>query len=281
MITPDDVTGAVSVGIPPTTGPTLSVVMPTKNCLALVERSLPALAFADEIVVVDMFSTDGTAEFVRATPRTTLIQRNGYIEENVNVGIDAAHGDWVYLADSDEIPTPALQREMRDVIANAPADVQGYYIPNAVYWSGQQLRYGPQYDEKSKVPGERFRRRLFRRGAARFAAETYHEDLSTTGEWGYLTNRYDHYTIPNLARWFEKSNFYTSGDADRTDCSQMSIPLLGIKMVVLPIKEFLVFYFKRRGYKDGVLGVVTCGCYAMYKFMQTAKYWEQRVHRDD
>jgi glycosyltransferase involved in cell wall biosynthesis len=260
---------------------TLSVVMPTKNCLGLVRASLPSLAFADEIVVVDMFSTDGTAEYVRATPRTKLIQRDGYIEENVNVGIDAAIGDWIYLADSDEIPTPELQREMRAVIEDAPPAVNGYYIPNAVYWSGQQLRYGPQYDPKAKVPGERFRRRLFRRGSARFAAETYHEDLSTTGEWGYLTHRYDHYTIPTLSRWFEKTNFYTTGDAERIDCSRMSIPLLGLKMIVLPLKEFLVFYLKRRGYKDGVLGIVTCGSYAATKFMQQAKLWEQRIHRDD
>lgn len=266
---------------PPLKPVTLSVVMPTKNCLDLVRMTLPALAFADEVVVVDMFSTDGTAEYVRSTPNAKLIQRDGYIEENVNVGIDAASGDWTFLADSDEVPTPELQREIRDVIVSAPPEIRGYYVPNAVYWSGQQLRYGPQYDPKAKIPGERFRRRLFRRGVARFAAETYHEDLSTSGEWGYLTHRYDHYTIPNLARWFEKANFYTTGDADRIDCSQMSIGRLGFNMVWLPVKVFLAFYFKRRGYKDGALGVVTCGCYAVNTFMQQVKFWEKRIHRDD
>ncbi len=260
---------------------TLSVVMPTKNCIDLLRMTLPTLDFADEIVVVDMFSTDGSAEYVRETPRTKLIQRDGYIEENVNVGIDNASGDWIYLADSDEVPTPELRREMREAIASAPPHVHGFYLPNAVYWSGQMLRYGPQYDPKSKVPGERFRRRLFRRGSARFAAETYHEDLSTSGEWGYLTHRYDHYSVPRLARWFEKANFYTTGDADRTDCSKMSTTWLGFKMVWLPVKVFLVFFFKRRGYKDGALGVVTCGSYAMNAFMQQAKYWEKRVHGTD
>jgi hypothetical protein len=61
----------------------------------------------------------------------------------------------------------------------------------------------------------------------------------------------------------------------------MSIRGLGFKMVWLPIKVFLVFFFKRRGYKDGTLGVVTCGSYAVNAFMQQAKYWEKRVHHGD
>ncbi len=252
--------------------------MPTKDCLDLVRASLPALDFADEIVVVDMFSTDGTAEFVRATPRARLIQRHGYIEENVNAGIDAASGDWIFLCDSDEIPTPELRAEMRTAIAAASPDVNGFFVPNAVYWSGEMLRYGPQYDPDARVPGERFRRRLFRRGTARFKAATYHEDLVTGGTWNRLTHRYDHYTIPTMARWFEKANLYTTGDADRADVSRLSPRGVAVAMVWRPVKTFLVWFVKRRGYKDGALGVVTCGCYAVSEFMLQVKLWEKLIH---
>ncbi len=257
--------------------PTLSVVMPTKDCVALLRAVLPALDFADEIVVVDMFSTDGSAELVRETPRARLIQRHGYIEENVNAGIDASAGDWIYLCDSDEIPTPALRAEVRQAIESAPPDLAGFLIPNAVYWCGEMLRYGPQYDPHARVPGERYRKRLFRRGAARYAAETYHEDLVTDGTWGRLTHRYDHYTISTMARWFEKANLYTTGDAERADVARLSANRIAFAMLWRPLRTFLVWFVKKRGFRDGALGVVTCGCYAASDFMLQVKLWEKYV----
>ncbi len=255
--------------------PKLSFVVVTKNGISLLRPTLAALAFGDEIIVIDEFSTDGTPEFVRATPNARLIQREALLNENINVGLEAATGDWVMIVDHDEVVTPELAREIRETIATAPADVQGYEVPSLVYWCGRVLRYGPQYDPHAKRPGERFRKRLFRRGAARYACVSLHEDLTTGGRWERLQHHYDHFTITSIAQWFDKRNFYSERDAKLADLRDYSERKAAFNMLWKPLKTFLVFYLKRRGFKDGALGVVTCACYAASSFMDEAKKWER------
>ncbi|MGP6160010.1 MAG: glycosyltransferase family 2 protein [Vulcanimicrobiaceae bacterium] len=255
--------------------PTISVVIPTKNECQLLRPTLAALAFADEIIVVDEFSTDGTVDLVNATPKARLLQRTGLLNENINAGIDAGSGDWILIVDSDEVVTPELARELRGIVETAPPDVVGYSLPSRVYWCGLQLRYGPQYDPKARRPGERYRKRFFRRGGARYACETLHEDLTTSGRWEEAENVYDHYTVASMHRWFEKRNFYSERDARLADLRSRSNAKAAFLMFWMPIRTFLVFYLKRRGYKDGALGVAACGAYAVSVFMDESKKWER------
>ncbi len=263
--------------------PTLSVIVATKNGLGLLRTCLPALAFADEVIVVDEFSTDGTAEYVRSLPNARLLERRGLLNENINAGLDASTGEWQMIVDYDEIVTPELAVEIRERIGNAPPEILGYALPSRVYWSGRVLRYGPQYERGVKVPGERYRKRLFRRGAARYACESIHEDLTTlgTGTWSRTTHRYDHYTITAVRRWFEKANYYTDRDVLLADVSKLTERRAGFLMFWKPVKTFLVFYVKRQGFRDGALGVLTCGAYAVSSFMEEAKKWERLVTARD
>ncbi len=238
-------------------------------------RTLAALDFADEIIVVDMFSDDGTAELVQTYPKARLIQRNGYIYENVNYGFDAATGDWLLRLDSDEVPTPELGAEIRQRIESAPEDLVGFFIPNRTYFCNRWLRYGPAYDERSPIIGERFRLCLFRKGAARFESELDHSDLTIGGRCDYLKNRYDHYSVRSISHYISKQNYYTDNDVKRMDPNDFAPRREAWAMLWAPIKEFLVFFIKRKGYKDGALGVVACGGYAIQRFLKHAKRWER------
>ncbi len=256
--------------------PRLSVVIPTKNCVELLRRTLASLDFADEIIVVDMFSTDGTAELAQSHPKGRLIQRNGYIYENVNCGFDAATGDWLLRLDSDEVPTTELGREILERIASAPPDLCGFYIPNRTYFSNRWLRYGPAYDKRAKVPGERYRLCLFRKGTARFETpELSHSDLTIHGRCEYLAHRYDHYSVRSLSHYVAKQNYYTDMDVQSLDLRGCTARREAWAMLLGPVKEFLVFFIKRKGYKDGALGIMACGGYAMLRFLIHAKRWER------
>src|SRR6266853_1273739 len=83
---------------------TLSVVIPTLNVEGIIARCLEAVRWADEVVVVDMFSTDRTREICEGFPNVRFIQRRDYIFANVNHGMEVAAGDWVMRLDSDEVP---------------------------------------------------------------------------------------------------------------------------------------------------------------------------------
>jgi glycosyltransferase involved in cell wall biosynthesis len=253
----------------------LSVVIPTKNCVDLLRHSLPALDFADEIIVVDQFSTDGTAEYVRSRPKCRLLQQNAYIYENLNAGIDAAQGDWIMRIDSDEVCTPELGREIREAMESAPQDVIGFRVLSRAYYAQRWLKYGPAYDETSPVPGERYRKMVFRRGAARYECKSEHEDLTTLvpGRWAALRQRYDHYSTRSFGHYIQKINYYSDRDAERVDRSKYSTRSEAWAMLWSPIKTFLVFFLKRKRYKDGALRVMACGGYAVSEFLTHAKRW--------
>jgi glycosyltransferase involved in cell wall biosynthesis len=255
--------------------PKLSVIIPTKNCVDLMRRTMDALDFVDEIVVVDMFSTDGTAELVRAHPKGVLYQRNGYIYANVNYGFEAATGDWLLRLDSDEIPTPELAKEIRERIVSAPVDLCGFYIPNRTYYSNRWLKYGPAYDPRSPIPGERFRLSLFRKGTGRYESELEHQDLTVYGRCEYLRHRYDHYSVRSISHYIAKNNYYTDMNIERLDLDAFDARKEAFAMLWGPLKEFLVFFLKRKGYKDGALGIAACGGYAVQRFMVHAKRWER------
>jgi glycosyltransferase involved in cell wall biosynthesis len=261
--------------------PKLSFIVVTKNGISLLRPTLAALAFGDEIIVIDEFSSDGTPEFVRAVPNARLIQREALLNENINHGLDVATGDWVMIVDHDEVVTPELAREIREKIESASPDVAGYEVPSLVYWCGRVVRYGPQYDPHAKHPGERFRKRLFRRGAARYACVSIHEDITSSGRWERLEHHYDHFTIVSIGQWFDKRNFYSERDAKLLDLRGYTERQAAVNMLWKPLKTFLVFFIKRRGYKDGALGVATCACYAISSFMDEAKKWERIAKSDD
>jgi glycosyltransferase involved in cell wall biosynthesis len=259
----------------------LSVVMPTKNCIDLVRRSLPAVSFADEIIVVDMFSTDGTAEYAKAQPKVRFFQRAGEplgcLNDNINFGIDHASGDWIYIVDSDEIPTPALANEIRNTMATAPSDVNGYFVPQRYYWCGKEVRYGPHYDPKGRRDGLWYRERFFRRGCARYACVHIHEKLTMSGKWEYLENWYDHYSVPSTRVYFEKANLYSDNEAKALDYSTISMNAIAMQLLIDPIKLFLHYFLRYKGYKDGMLGLIVCGSVAVTAFMNATKKWEYKT----
>lgn len=118
--------------------PTLSVVVPTFNCAPLMERHLQAMALwadlADEIIVVDSRSTDGTLDLIRARlrhPNLRIIERDRGLYESWNEGIAATTGDWVYVSTAgDTIEREHLlhlidlgERATADVVISSPSFV--------------------------------------------------------------------------------------------------------------------------------------------------------------
>ena len=99
---------------------TISVVVPTKNSAGVLRDCLASVAWADEILVVDMHSVDGTQEICARHAQCRVFERDDYIFANVNYGFDQATGDWVMRLDSDERITPELAAEIREILARPP-----------------------------------------------------------------------------------------------------------------------------------------------------------------
>jgi len=123
------------------TAPSVGLMIGTFNAAATLERTIASCAGVDEIVVVDMHSTDGTAELARRSgARVVLVEHAGYVEPGRQAGLDAMHTDWVIVLDADELLLGGIDA-VRDVIAGAPDDVAAFRLPRPTYIGDQRL-YG-------------------------------------------------------------------------------------------------------------------------------------------
>lgn len=261
----------------------ISVVIPTRNVAPILARTLDALAWADEVILVDSFSTDGTLQIAARYPNTRVIQwvqpKVYSIYAKVNHGIDAATCDWVMRLDSDEVVTPGLAEEIVRVVNDPANPYDGFFIPSRTYFFGKWIRYGIAFNTEGinkSNPGHGYRRCLWKRGMARYPDHHVHEDLEAKGEWGYLTHHYDHFSHATVSQWVEKMNFYTDIDTARWSYDDPMFKHYNApKTLVAVFLRFWDHYVSKKGYRDGMHGFMLAGLNAIYVFVERCKMWER------
>jgi glycosyltransferase involved in cell wall biosynthesis len=157
----------------------VSALIHTLNEIENIEECIRSVDWADEIYLMDSFSTDGTIELVREKfPRVRIEQRE-YLgaASQKNYAIDRAAHDWIYVIDADERVTPKLRAEIVRTL-EGPLDVWAYSVGRRNYMLGKPVRFsGLQRDRVT---------RLFHRGHARYPNKRVHADLLVDGATGHL-----------------------------------------------------------------------------------------------
>ena len=229
------------------------------------ERDLPAcldsLAFADEIVVVDDRSADGTAEIARAKGARVVEHAMENFAAQRNFALEQARGGWVLFLDADERITPELAGEIRSVIAGTPLD--GFEITRINHFLGRQIRHG----DWAPIPIPR----LFRRGKVRYEREV-HELARVDGKMGTLRGTMLHFTDWSYEDRLAKSNFYTSIEARRM--VEQGVVVGWFHLVWQPLRALLRSYLYRRGFLDGTVGLIIALHAGYATFVEHAKAWE-------
>ncbi|HEX6362100.1 MAG TPA: glycosyltransferase family 2 protein [Albitalea sp.] len=241
--------------------PQLSVILITRNEAHNVAGCLGSVAFADEWIVVDSGSTDGTREIAeRFGARVVKTGDWPGFGAQKNRALALAQGRWVLSIDADERVDERLAASIRKVVeadtsghASAPAAGRdavprtvGYELSRLSSFCGQWMRHGDWYPDRVL--------RLFRRGAGRFSDDLVHERLIVDGAVGRLEGELLHDSMPTLEGALDKMNRYTSGRArDKVRAGQRGG--LG-KALAHGLWAFLRCYGLRRGFLDGRLGFV-------------------------
>ena len=168
-------------------------------------RTLASLAWADEIVLVDCESTDGTAERAREYtdiifPRPNLADLN----VNKNYSFDRAKSDWILCLDADEVVSPSLAREIEGVIGRGGPE-SGFFIKRENSWFGRVLKHGGHFPDRQL--------RLFRRGKGRFPERHVHERLNLDGPTALLREALGHMPYRDISQYLAKMDFYTTFEA--------------------------------------------------------------------
>jgi glycosyltransferase involved in cell wall biosynthesis len=184
---------------------TLSVVVITKNEARVIARCLESIAWADESIVLDSASEDGTAEIARrlGAKIETTADWPGYGPQK-NRALAFASGDWVLSLDADEWVTPELRAEIERVLA-APLGNAAFKMPRRSSYCGRFMRHSGWWPDHVT--------RLFRRGAARFSDDRVHERVIVDGTVGALREPLLHEAIRDLDEALVKMNAYSTASA--------------------------------------------------------------------
>lgn len=255
----------------------VSVVIATKNEEKNLPELLETIKWADEIVIVDMFSSDRTVEiaarytdriYQHDSERETGSKVPEPIAVNKNLGFEKATGDWILELDADERPSPGLVGEIKAVLGAEDVPYDGFVIPRDTYYFGQRIRYGGwQHDEHL---------RFCRKGAVRWDERVVHQPYIFSGRPGRLRNSILHYNSDTLADFVRKMDFYTSQEAEFHYRSGQPFRLRNL-LIGTP-RQFLKRYVLLQGYRDGLAGLMMCGAYTCYSFFLHAKLWEFWQH---
>lgn len=184
----------------------LSVIVITKNEEPRIRRCLESVAWADEIVVVDSGSQDGTVAICRELGANVRVTGDwpGFGPQK-NRALDIATGDWILSMDADEWVTEELRDELQAAVRDAGSQV-AFRLPRLSSYCGRSMRHSGWWPD--------YVTRLFKRGHARFSDDLVHERLQVDGSIGTLKQPLRHETIRSLEQVLEKVNAYSSYGAE-------------------------------------------------------------------
>lgn len=240
----------------------LSVVLITQNAAAQLPDCLASVAFADEVVVVDSGSSDGTTEVAaRYGARVVAKEWLGFGRQKQFAVEQAAH-DWVLCLDADERVSPELAASLVRALEAPVAPV--YRMARCNRFLGRWLRHGEGYPDWSP--------RLFDRKAARWSDDAVHEKVLYAVTPGTLAGDLLHDSAEDLGRYLEKQNRYTSLAAAELHRRGRRAGLA--ELALSPLLRFFKFYLLRLGFLDGLPGLVHISIGCMNSFTKYAKLIE-------
>jgi glycosyltransferase involved in cell wall biosynthesis len=243
----------------------ISVCITACNEESNIRRCLASCSWADEIVVVDSFSSDRTVEICREyTPRVYQHKWLGYIGQK-NLIKDLAKGPWIFFVDADEEISPELRDEVQQLFASGEAgDYAGFKFPRMVYYLGRWIRHGDWYPDAKM--------RLFRKDKGVCGGKEPHDRTEVDGRVKRLKGNLHHYTYTGLADQLRTINNFTtiSAKAMAEDKRRFSLWHLTLR----PGFRFFRGYFIKRGILDGLPGFIVAMLNAYSVFVKYAKLWE-------
>ena len=245
--------------------PKVSVTIITLNEAAHIAAAIDSVSWADEILVVDSGSTDGTPEIARARGATVVCREwPGWVEQKNFAAGQAAH-DWIFSLDADERVPPPLAGEIRELLSGDPP-MRGYRVPRVTFHLGKWIRTTDFYPD--------YQTRLYDRRAARWRGKYVHESVSVDGPVGRFRHDLEHYSFRDLRDQLDRVNHYTTLAAQQMHEAGRRAGLFDL--AIHPPAAFLRNYLLRLGILDGTPGLIISIVNAYSVFLKFAKLWELR-----
>jgi glycosyltransferase involved in cell wall biosynthesis len=277
----------------------LSVLIPVKNEAGNLRDCLAGVSFAQEIVVIDSASTDGTQAVAEAAgARVVQFVWNGKFPRKKNWALKNIpwQHEWLLIVDADERITPELEREIR--LAIRRTDVDGFYLNRRFWFLGGWINHCGYFPS--------WNLRLFWHRLGRYEQieidnilsgdNEVHEHVLLNGRAEYLSAPMEHYAFPDIATFIEKHNRYSTWEAaasrklhePKSETTLRATPFgtaierkrwlkkLTMSAPFRPSLRFLYHYVWKQGFCDGYRGWVLCRLLAWYERMILLKEREMK-----
>ena len=242
----------------------LSAVLITRNAAAVLDACLESLAFADEIVLVDSASGDGTAEIGQKRGARVVQKEWLGFGRQKQFAVDQAKHDWVLCLDADERVSPKLAASIRAALSSPVSPV--YRMARRNRFLGRWLAHGEGYPDWSP--------RLFNRQDARWSDDLVHEKVLFAVTPGTLEGDLLHDSSDDLTAYLERQNRYTTLAARQAYELGRSSGVL--RLLFSPVVRFFKFYVLRLGFLDGIPGLLHISIGCMNSYLKYAKLIELR-----
>ena len=245
----------------------VSAVINTYNEERNLDRCLKSVAdFADEIIVVDMHSSDKTVEYAKKyKAKIFYFEQTRYVEPARNFALSKAGGDWIFLIDADEELSKSLAEELKRISEENKVDFVEIPRKNIIFnkWI-EHSRWWPDYLV-----------RFFKKGKVNFS-EKIHEPPKTQGLSLRLeaSEKYSliHYNIQSVSQYLERIDRYS--DIQSEELIKAGYKFNWQDLISRPSSEFLSRYFPGEGYKDGLHGLALGLLQAFSELIVYLKIWQ-------
>ena len=247
--------------------PGLSVCVIACNEELELPRCLDSVAFADELIlVIDAKSTDRSEEIAREhATRVEVRPYEGDIEQK-SYATSLATCDWILVIDPDEVARPELAGSIQRVVAaGGEAATSGYELDRLTWYLGRWIRHGDFYPDWTL--------RLFRRDAFQWAGANPHGRIEVAGTVARLSGELEHYSYRDVADHFDRVQRWS--DQAAAALAERGRRAGWVDLVLRPIWRAFRSYVVKRGFLDGVPGLVVACANGLYVFLKYAKLWER------
>ncbi len=223
----------------------ITAIIPTLNEAKNIEDAINTVDFADEIIVIDSYSSDNTVEIAEKNNVRVIQRKFDNFSSQKKYAISKAKYEWIYILDADERVPAKLRIEILKAM-ESPADIVGFYVYRTFYFLKKKINYGGWQSDKVI--------RLFRKDKCEYNDNLVHETINFQGKITFLKNKIDHYSYRSYNHYLSKLNHYASLQAEELFKNNKRVNIFHITLK--PAFRFFVHFIIRRGFLDGFPGFV-------------------------
>ena len=222
----------------------ITAIIPTFNEESNIQRALDSVSFADEIIVIDSFSSDRTVDIVKESNAVLIQRKFDDFSKQKNFAINKASNEWVFLLDADETLTKELEKEVLKII-NSDTKCSAFYIYRNFFFKQKKLKFSGW--QRDKVI------RLFKKTESTYKGKV-HEEIETESKVGFLSERINHYSYKNYKSYRNKLKVYAKLQAE--ELLEKGKFVTPYHLFIKPLVRFFIQYIIKLGFLDGYQGII-------------------------